>query len=1165
MVIDPDHYDSDPISSNQVLLIGAGDEANFKGVLDEVKIFEGFLAAQNVLDIYTNENAGNNWDGTPRAVISCLPPMTPFTCENTLYLANQSHKGTGVSDGVMWLHTINQETSPYSYDAIGSTPYDDGSGTGSYNAIGYNVKDNFIYATDENQLLKIDSNGTVVNLGAITGLPAGTQHYAGEFDRDGYYYVSGEGGTTNTMHKIDINTRAVVDTITLSGTVKFWDMAINQAGDKFYAMLVKDDGSGSFENDKVVEIDIATGAITTIGGNHSSMDSYISLVFADKEDKPYMMSNENGFYQVEMATGKLYPIASTADLTYLNDGTGCPDANLTDYPVVTINDVTQKEGDSGLTPFQFTVTLSQGAPANAGLWVTFTDGVDAVAPIGTAGHVVTHTGSEADFGGTIPPGTTSFEINASVVGDLYMEPHEEFYVDLYAPDNLMIYDNRGVGTIINDDVVIFRVERKESDTIVSPTTAYEQQQKEEFYTQIVNKDFDYSVVSYDKNQTNHEEFDIEDITVKIELFDHNATAPNNKLYTKYMYFESSTPQSRKKVLDVADLQIERASRDARFLVSYLLDGNGSIVYGNYANEIDYNATKLASGATESYGHSDHFAIRPANYRITLQDNALYGNKLYKTNNSTDTGEIAIAAGYPYELKVLATMDGSDIKAEHYTTVRSQELNATLEFDATGTSYCYDSNDSDMVAQGHFNYLFNEGELIGGHLVHYNVGNYKFHLEDINWTSVDKDISNDPNLDGCIRGSGSNIADASGRYGCNIETGDDPNYRDIDIDFEPYEFNITNTTIRSLTNNHHNYLYMNNLRDSLAMGIELSADIMAQGMEGTQLSNFTEGCMARDIALSLKYLITTDQNLTDSPLYNGLINQEGNITDFSRIVAYNGTAYNINDLDSTDMNLTAAIPLPRGTFDDNLTGTSHIDILYNINKHFNQPMNPVRVTFDELNATSNTAASSLKGINNYIPFKNSATGIFDTNNTKLFYYAKVAPYQENYGDVIGNSTQTPIYVAIYCGNTNQSWCDTMLSDTDTGTIYGLNSSFTQGGWYIAHLHDSNLDGKVSSFTVSDALSSSVIPNALSLKNFNEDRTGRIEDIVTETTHASFPWSITVVIDDLDPWLKYHLVKPDGKPFWKVVFKEDAGTISGVGETGNIVDINANNRSSSKMDW
>lgn len=1171
VLIDSKPYDSlgigEPTSQLSGVTLASGTSASkFKGEIDEVKFFSGAMSGGQATEIYNNERDGLNYDGTVRPAIVC---QEPFTCDETLYLSNRNQSGTGNTDsGKTWLHSINRSNIPYDFDAIGSGYT---SSNGGYNALGYNIKDNFMYALYGKTLVKIDKNAIVKELGTVIGLPD-EQLYAGEFGRDGYYYASGNGGNDNRLYKIDVSQVKVVDTITLSQSVRFWDMAIDETGNYFYVMLISDgDADSDYNNDKVAKIDISNGNITTIGESHSGEPSYISLVYSDRDGDIFMVANSDHFYKVDTVTGALYEMSSIQELTFYNDGTSCPDANMTEPVSVThITDVEKAEGDSGTTTFRFTLYFNRPTEANSGFWVTYTDGVNAVYPIETAGHVDTHTGDEADFDGTaryiaLPIGLTSYEINATVIGDTYVEHHEAFYVDIYAPNNLILMDTRAVGTIINDDTVNLRVERDNSSTIAAPTTVYDQRRKSTMYTQMVKKDFDYSVVSYEDDYyaaaSDHEEFPIDDITLKVDLYDINTTIPNRKLMaTHYLYFPKDAPQSRELISLLNDLKVDHATRRAQFVVSCPVDGNNSIIYGNYsANELDYNQTITDHHGSEQVGYSESFAIRPLGFNVTISDNLTP-----ITNNHTTGGKgvnpVSLAAEYPYRLTATAVRDSSGTPETEYKTDNRWELNGALDFNGSTTN-CNIQESVDLVQENTMHGVFNGGELTGDDFNHSEAGRYMFTLLDINWTHVDQNDT-DPELSGCIVDA-NNSERIGGKYGCNISSDIENNalFDPIAIEFEPYEFNITNTFVRNANGTNRNHVYMGDLSRSLDMGVEIGGDVIAQGKNHKRLYNFVEGCAAEAVNIDLQYLITSDQNLTDSTTYNKILTRNGTPMDFNYVYAFNGNAYNAADLDERlDNNIT----IPSSAFVKSQEGNSSVSILYNITKDLNEPMNPVKVIFSDLNASSVDAASYSNGSDNFIPYGGAETAQLDRNGTgtRFFYYSKVAPYQENYGDVTGTSLNTPIYVAIYCGDMNQSWCSTMINSN------GLSESFAQSGWYTAHLHDSSTDGSISQLSVGDPSDS--VTDAASLPNFHDGRAGRIEDITTATNHGSLPWRVTVTIDQMSPWLYHHIIDDEGKPFWRVNFKGNSnGVITGVGETGHITEIDANtnysNSKGGKIDW
>ncbi|HJR07106.1 MAG TPA: Calx-beta domain-containing protein [Pyrinomonadaceae bacterium] len=113
-------------------------------------------------------------------------------------------------------------------------------------------------------------------------------------------------------------------------------------------------------------------------------------------------------------------------------------------PQLSIDDVTQAEGDSGTTAFNFTVALSRAVDVP----VTFT--------VATADNTAT---APSDYAAvsptpvTIPAGETSAPVTVQVNGDTTFEPDETFFVNISNPSNATISDGQGVGTITNDDPV----------------------------------------------------------------------------------------------------------------------------------------------------------------------------------------------------------------------------------------------------------------------------------------------------------------------------------------------------------------------------------------------------------------------------------------------------------------------------------------------------------------------------------------------------------------------------------------------------------------------------------------------------------------------------------------------------------------------------------------
>jgi hypothetical protein len=108
---------------------------------------------------------------------------------------------------------------------------------------------------------------------------------------------------------------------------------------------------------------------------------------------------------------------------------------------IRINDVSVTEGDAGMTPAVFTLSLDAASPSE--VTVTFAT----VTGTALAGSDYVGTNGTATF----PPDTTTQQVAVLVNGDTTNEDDETFVVNLSDPTNATIADGRGTGTILDDD------------------------------------------------------------------------------------------------------------------------------------------------------------------------------------------------------------------------------------------------------------------------------------------------------------------------------------------------------------------------------------------------------------------------------------------------------------------------------------------------------------------------------------------------------------------------------------------------------------------------------------------------------------------------------------------------------------------------------------------
>lgn len=113
-------------------------------------------------------------------------------------------------------------------------------------------------------------------------------------------------------------------------------------------------------------------------------------------------------------------------------------------PNLSIDNVSQAEGDAGTSTFTFTVSLD--IPAGAG-GVTF--------DIATADGTATVAGSDyvanSLTGQTIAAGNSTYSFAVTVNGDVTVEPSETFFVNVTNVVGAGVADGQGLGTIIGDD------------------------------------------------------------------------------------------------------------------------------------------------------------------------------------------------------------------------------------------------------------------------------------------------------------------------------------------------------------------------------------------------------------------------------------------------------------------------------------------------------------------------------------------------------------------------------------------------------------------------------------------------------------------------------------------------------------------------------------------
>jgi hypothetical protein len=110
-------------------------------------------------------------------------------------------------------------------------------------------------------------------------------------------------------------------------------------------------------------------------------------------------------------------------------------------PKVSIDDVTQAEGNNGTTNFTFTVSLDAASGQQVSVNYTTADNTAQAGSDYQAANALV----------TFAPGETSKQVTVVVNGDTQVESNETFVVNLYNLNNAAVGKVTGVGTIVNDD------------------------------------------------------------------------------------------------------------------------------------------------------------------------------------------------------------------------------------------------------------------------------------------------------------------------------------------------------------------------------------------------------------------------------------------------------------------------------------------------------------------------------------------------------------------------------------------------------------------------------------------------------------------------------------------------------------------------------------------
>ncbi|GIQ61033.1 hypothetical protein Flavo103_41690 [Flavobacterium collinsii] len=239
--------------------------------------------------------------------------LIPFSCDKLLFLSQ--YDISGATSLPATLKNLDSNTNPFVI-----TNFGDNSHGISYNAIGYNPIDNFIYGlqTDTNNLVKIGQGGFVQVLGPVTGLPF-TSYVSGEIDNNGNFYVK-RVNSSQLFYKINVVTK-MATLIPLSLPVSTLDFAYNVLDGLLYGV--------QSNTGQLVTINPVNGVVTFIGVTPTTGVFRMGAIYGSSTGNIFGNHNDGtGFYQYNLTTGEKTVISASPGASG-NDGAHCVNAPIT--------------------------------------------------------------------------------------------------------------------------------------------------------------------------------------------------------------------------------------------------------------------------------------------------------------------------------------------------------------------------------------------------------------------------------------------------------------------------------------------------------------------------------------------------------------------------------------------------------------------------------------------------------------------------------------------------------------------------------------------------------------------------------------------------------------------------------------------------------------------
>jgi hypothetical protein len=514
-----------------------------------------------------------------------------------------------------------------------------------------------------------------------------------------------------------------------------------------------------------------------------------------------------------------------------------------------------------------------------------------------------------------------------------------------------------------------------------------------------------------------------------------------------------------------------------------------------------------SGHHLFYHESDHFAVKPTDFEVTVSD-----------INTTLTA-------------------GKDLNI----TFQAIDTNSHPVFsfnESAGETFLVDINESkpNCITGSFYDHnLVNEWRFLDGNaivLTHYNeVGNIFVRIFDTNLSCTERYAHidcNDKNI--------------SGIWDTDIDTaiGEDS----IALSFLPDHFALQNVVLRD----HHesvdsNFTYLASTdpthdRVIEAMVATLSMDVVAQTEDNTTTSNYNKECYAEDItSFSIGYKI--NNAIADTVLNPGIL------TDI--LYRWHDDSIPVND-ESSNADLGESLEMvspDKQIFNTDHNGTAKLAVQLNFDRTYKDPVNPFILTVTDINITDT----------NGIRDKN------DTMSMKAHYlYARTKPNKLFYDNITTNTIKTPVGIVVYCDLSLTECQNRGMATITYGPLSDARSN--EAYWWFVEKHGNiaaTSDGEVR-LTATDGGITPAAPTAISPIN------GIDKSVTVSNTNNTTPNVVKIDFGaNTNYWLIYNKDADSiPSPLYEVRFIGTSGW-TGKGKTGHVVGDDINTKKAKRLEW